>query len=92
MTKERRTIPVMPELPGAPNCPLAPPEHASVQSRAMHRACLILGGMEQLSRHLDVPADAVRRWLKGDEIPPEPVLLACVEVILLYATGTGAAN
>ena len=73
----------------ARDCPLAPPEHASVHSRALHRACLIVGGVEILAGRLSVDVEQLKRWLKGDEVPPEPVFLACVEMILLYASGMG---
>jgi hypothetical protein len=74
MTRGRRTIPLMGEpTAAARDCPLAPPEHASVQSRALHRACLIVGGVDLLAQRLSVSVEA----------------LACVEIILLYASGRG---
>jgi DNA-binding transcriptional regulator YdaS (Cro superfamily) len=76
----------------AENCPLAPPEHASVYSRALHRACLILGGLEQLARRLEVSDVDLRRWLAGDLQPPERVFLEAVEVVLLHSGTTGRAN
>jgi len=88
MTRERRTIPVMSEQSAAAReCPLAPPEHASVYSRALHRACLVVGGVDVLAQRLEVDVEKLRGWLKGDEQPPERVFLACVEIILLYASG-----
>ncbi len=92
MTRERRTIPVMRETATAKDCPLAPPAHASVHSRALHRACLVLGGIEQLARHLDVQDEALRGWLRGDGEPPERVFLAAVEIILLHSGSGGRAN
>jgi hypothetical protein len=76
----------------AKDCPLAPPEHASAYARALHRACLILGGVQSFAKHLKVSEDALRRWMAGEEEPPEPVFLASVEVILLYADGVGRQN
>lgn len=93
MARDRRTIPLMREQSSAArDCPLAPPGHASVQSRALHRACLIVGGIDPLARQLDQSADDLRRWLRGEELPPEPVLLGCVEIILLYAATAGKAS
>jgi hypothetical protein len=90
MTRGRRTIPLMGEpTAAARDCPLAPPEHASVQSRALHRACLIVGGVDLLAQRLSVSVEALKGWLKGDDLPPERVFLACVEIILLYASGRG---
>ena len=88
MTKERRTIPVWRDLSDAARrCPLAPPEQASVYSRALHRACLIVGGVDQLAAQLAVSTADVRRWLTGGEVPPERAFFECVEIILLYASG-----
>ena len=93
MTRARRTIPLMREMSGAAkDCPLAPPEHASAYARAMHRACLILGGVQYLAKHLKVSGEDLRRWMAGEEEPPEPVFLAAVEIILLYADGIGRPN
>jgi DNA-binding transcriptional regulator YdaS (Cro superfamily) len=50
----------------------------------MHRACLILGGVEGLARHLGVAEPPLRRWMEGREEPPQMVFLAAIELILLY--------
>jgi hypothetical protein len=75
----------------ARDCPLAPPEQASVYARALHRACLVVGGMDRLASHLDIDVEHLRRWILGDEQPPERVFLAAVEVVLLHAAGGGRA-
>lgn len=93
MTRERRTIPLMREnAAAAKDCPLAPPERASVYARTLHRACLVLGSIEQLARHLEVSDVQLRRWLIGAEKPPERVFLGAVEIVLLQAGGAGRAN
>jgi hypothetical protein len=87
MSNERRTIPLVRELSAAArDCPLAPPETASVHSRTLHRACVILGGIAQLARHLGVDESELKRWMRGEPQVPEPVFLAAVEVLLLYAS------
>jgi hypothetical protein len=91
VSRERRTIPVLPRS-GAGDCPLAPPQHASVYARTLHRACLILGSMDQLATHLGVSQTDLRRWLAEEEEPPHRVFLAAVEVVLLYAGSTGRIN
>jgi hypothetical protein len=63
---------------------LAPPEHATVQARTLHRACLILGGLDQLAKRLQVPKDVLERWMRGEGEPPLPVFYAAVEIVLLY--------
>ena len=76
----------------ARQCPSAPPAHSSVQARALHRACLIVGGLQVLAQRLDLPATLLERWMRGEAPPPEPVFHAAVEIILLHAAGTGQAN
>jgi transcriptional regulator with XRE-family HTH domain len=76
----------------AKDCPLAPPEHASVYARALHRACLVLGGVDQLAKHLGVSGERLSQWLRGEEQPPEQAFLEAVEVVLLHAGGAGRAN
>jgi hypothetical protein len=71
---------------------LAPPEHASVYARALHRACLVLGGVAQLAKHLAVSDEHLLQWMRGEEQPPERAFLGAVEVVLLHAGGAGRAN
>lgn len=93
MSRERRTIPLMRELSAAAkDCPLAPPGQASVYARTLHRACLVLGGIERLAKHLEAADVDLRRWMGGEVQPPERIFLAAVEVVLLHAGGTGRAN
>jgi hypothetical protein len=73
-------------------CPLAPPEHATVFARALHRACLIVGGIDELAKRLEVPKADLERWIRGNEEPPQRPFNAAVEIILLYAGGVGPAN
>jgi hypothetical protein len=87
MSRDHRTIPLVRELSAAArDCPLAPPGTASVHSRALHRACVILGGIAQLAKHLEVAETELRLWMGGTPPVPEPVVLAAVEVLLLYAS------
>lgn len=88
--RERRTIALMRDLgAAAQECPLAPPGHASVQARALHRACIIVGGAAQLAQQLDVAVADIERWLVGTEPVPESIFLQAVEIVLLHASGTG---
>lgn len=91
--RERRTIALMRDLgAAAQECPLAPPEHASVQSRALHRACLILGGVTPLAKRLEVSERDVEQWLRGEVEVPERAFLLSVEIVLLHASGAGRRN
>jgi hypothetical protein len=76
----------------ARDCPLAPPEHASVYARTLHRACLVIGGIQPLAKRLGASEADLHRWLLGDEKPPEQVFLTSVEIVLLHAGSTGRAN
>jgi hypothetical protein len=63
------------------DCPSPPRE--STQARALHLACLMLGGLAALAVHLRASEAAVQGWIEGLEDPPEIMFLAAVEVILL---------
>ena len=58
----------------------------------MHRACLVVGGIPQLAAQLRVSEAEVRRWITGEEQPPEAVFVACVEIVLLYAERGGGSS
>lgn len=91
--RERRTIPLVQDFSAAArDCPLAPPEHASVYSRTLHHACLIVGGIGQLASQLETSEHELRHWMSGDARPPEAVFLRAVEVLLLYAANKGRSN
>ncbi len=76
----------------ARDCPLAPPGHASVQARTLHRACLVVGGADALAKRLEVSAADVERWLLGEEPVPERAFLHAVEIVLLHASSVGRAT
>ena len=75
----------------AADCPLAKPSRQSTYARAMHRVCVIVGGVAQLAGHLKVSETAVRAWLNGVEEPPLDIFLASVEILLLHAGDAGRA-
>lgn len=66
----------------ADGCPVAPPTRVTVHTRALHRACQILGGVKALAKHLGVSASTLHRWLEGDEVPPASIFLKAVDLIL----------
>jgi len=78
--------------PAKVDCPHPPIARETAAARALHRACLILGGVEPLSRHLGVSEAAVRSWLEGRDDPPQMVFLAAVEIVLLHLDNTGRTN
>jgi hypothetical protein len=68
------------ELP-ADNCPTAPRSQVTVHTRVLHRACQILGGVEELAARLRVPVATLSRWLDGEDEPPTPVFLQAVDIV-----------
>ena len=93
MASARRTIPGMRDRSAAArDCPSAPPEHASVQSRTLHRACLALGGVSALAKQLEVGVADIERWLSADWPIPERIFLQAVEIVLLHASGSERRN
>jgi hypothetical protein len=66
----------------ADECPVAPPPRVTVHTRVLHRACQILGGVDQLARHLKVSRTLLHAWLDGDDVPPASVFLKAVDLIL----------
>ena len=64
------------------DCPLALSAQTTTQTRALHRACEIAGGLEPLADLLDVSPAALGRYLKGEEKTPQRVFLAAVDIIL----------
>jgi hypothetical protein len=63
-------------------CPVAPSPRVTVYTRVLHRACQIVGGVEQLAAHLRVSLPLLYRWLEGDDIPPSHVFLNAVDLVL----------
>jgi hypothetical protein len=78
-------------VPASTDCPAAPPARETTFARTLHRACVILGGADDLARHLGVPEASLRKWMEGREEPPQMVFLAAIEIILLHLDQSGAA-
>lgn len=74
--------------PPSPDCPLTREARRSTYARALHRACVVLGGTPGLAAHLGVPEENLLRWLQGEE-PPFETFLAAVEVLLLHLDAPG---
>lgn len=66
----------------ADKCPVAPPRRVTVHTRVLHRACQLLGGVDQLARHLKASPSLVHAWLEGEEVPPSSAFLKAVDLIL----------
>lgn len=73
------------------DCPVATPSRTSVYARTLHRACLVVGGVEHLATQLGVSAVSLVAWVEGREVPPLAVFLGAIDVILLNAESAGKA-
>ena len=62
--------------------PVAPPPRVTVYTRVLHRACQILGGVNELAAHLRVSVIVVHRWLEGEDVPPSNIFLNAVDLVL----------
>lgn len=91
MSTDRRFIPLRHAAPPGVDCPLAPPSHATVHSRALYRVCLIVGGIDKLAERLHASVEQVRTWMEGREPLPADAFEECVEVLLLYTSRKGEA-
>ena len=79
---ERRTIPLVRNA--VDECRFANARAGeSTHMRALQLACLILGGLEPLSRHLGVSSEDLLGWLQGRKEPPYEIFLAAVEILVL---------
>lgn len=61
---------------------------SSVYSRALQKACDLLGGGKKLARLLRVPVSDLERWIADEAKPPLNVFLRVVDLII---DETGAA-
>jgi transcriptional regulator with XRE-family HTH domain len=66
----------------ADDCPLAPPPRVTVYTRVLHRACQIVGGVEQLAARLRVSKTMLYHWLEGEDAPPPNIFLNAVDLVL----------
>lgn len=69
----------------AVDCPPLSKTRVTVYARTLHRACEVVGGVEALSRQLNVPAVTLARWIGGLEQPSTDKFLAAVDIVLLAA-------
>ena len=54
----------------------------AVHVRALERAVEMLGGVDALARHLEVPARWLELWLRGTASTPPDVFLRVVDLLL----------
>lgn len=63
-------------------CPQADAGRTTLYSRALHHACVRLGGIHQFAVYIDVPEWRLEAWLQGREEVPMEVFLRAVDVIV----------
>jgi len=61
----------------------------TVYARTLSRAAEILGGEEQLARHLKVTPSHLALWIRGIETPPTEFFLKAVDVIMEHENRRG---
>lgn len=66
------------------------PRRVTTVTRTLGRAAFAARGVVALARILRVPEPDLRRWLRGDEEPPDAVFLAALEMVLDEAAKRGA--
>ena len=54
---------------------------AEYYARTLRQAAEVAGGEDALAAALNVPPDALRRWLQGEEPPPVEVHLAALDLV-----------
>jgi hypothetical protein len=54
----------------------------SLRTKALQVALRIVGSERALSRHLQVPAADLSKWLSGDETPPQAIFLRTVDLLV----------
>lgn len=54
---------------------------AEYYARTLRQAAEVAGGEDALAAALNVPPEALRRWLQGAESPPMEVHLAALDVV-----------
>jgi hypothetical protein len=67
----------------AGDCPQAPGSRHSTYARALHRACMIVGGLPRFAAQSGLGEAELCRWMAGEGEPPEWLFLMAVEIILL---------
>jgi DNA-binding transcriptional regulator YiaG len=63
-------------------CPEADAYGTTLYARTLHRACLQLGGIQQLAEYLGVSEQKVESWLTGYSEVPQGVFLRAVDIIV----------
>ena len=66
------------------DCPQAPSFRANLSTLILHEACQTAGGITQLASLLRVSPVSLNRWLDGEEMPPDDVYQACINIVLLH--------
>jgi transcriptional regulator with XRE-family HTH domain len=61
-------------------CPSAA-KNSHVYVRALHDACVALGGEHKLAEYLGVEVTLINDWLNGVRRPPDAVFLRCADLL-----------
>jgi hypothetical protein len=55
---------------------------SSVYARAVRKAAELAGGNAELARVLQVPRDAIEKWIVGEGMPPRDIFLRVVDIVI----------
>jgi hypothetical protein len=58
-----------------------PMADASVYTDTLLRAASNLGSSQELASRLRVPHDQLRKWMRGEDVPPIEIFLRAVDLI-----------
>jgi DNA-binding transcriptional regulator YiaG len=56
-------------------------KNTHIYIKALHEACVTLGGEHKLAAYLGVPVARVEAWLNGEGTPPDSIFLRCVDLM-----------
>jgi hypothetical protein len=56
----------------------------TTRCRALRRAAELVGGIDALGKELQVPAEDLASWLRGDKLPPTFVFLKVVDLLIAH--------
>jgi len=56
----------------------------TVRCRALRRAAELVGDIGALRQELQVPAEDLASWLRGDKLPPTFVFLKVVDLLIAH--------
>ena len=60
---------------------MKPHPESSVHTRTLRRSADTLGGVSELAALLNTPEEDVRRWIHGEDRPPQVAFLKALDIV-----------